>query len=87
MKEYLVDEFIDNAEEYELAEQVDKKVSLLYDLCKLRKRKKTSDNRENAVRALLASYKSEVQMDNAVHNIIMGNETLNDLLKRKGFLQ
>jgi hypothetical protein len=87
MPEYLVDEFIGQSnEQYTLEDQVDKKVSLLYDLCILCRRGRYADSREKAVKQLLASYKSEVQMDNAVHNIIVGDDTLNDLLKRKGIL-
>lgn len=87
MPEYLVDEFIGQSnEQYTLEDQVDKKVSLLYDLCILCRRGRYADSREKAVKQLLASYQSEVQMDNAVHNIIVGDDTLNDLLKRKGIL-
>lgn len=86
-KEYLVDEFIDANCECNFGEQVDKKVSLLYDMCILFKRQKDTRERERAVRKLLASYETERQMDNAVHDVIVGNCTLNDLLKRKGFLQ
>jgi hypothetical protein len=87
MPEYLVDEFIGHSDEqYTLEDQVDKKVSLLYDLCILCKRGRNADDREKAVKQLLTSYGNEVQMDNAVHNIIVGDDTLNDLLKRKGIL-
>jgi hypothetical protein len=87
MPEYLVDEFIDGTSvEYTLEDQIDKKVSLLYDLCMLCKRRKGVDKREEAVRELLASYQNETQMDNAVHDIIVGNCTLEELLKRKGYM-
>lgn len=87
MAEYLVEEFLDGTVECTLEDQVDKKVSLLYDLCVLYKRRNCADNREEAVRQLLSSYETERQIDNAVHDIIVGNYTLNDLLKRKGYLQ
>ena len=87
MAEYLVEEFIDGTCECTFEEQVDKKVSLLYDMCILTKRKKDADNREQCVRQLLSSYQSERQMDNAVHDIVVGKTTLNDILKRKGILQ
>lgn len=87
MPEYLVEEFIDGTSvECTIEEQIDKKVSLLYDLCMLYKRRNGVDKREQAVRELLASYQSEMQMDNAVHDIVVGNYTLNDLLKRKGYM-
>lgn len=88
MPEYIVDEFIGiNAEPTTYENEVEKKVSLLYDFCILHKRKfKQPDEREAAVRKLLHSYGSEVLMDNAVRNILIGNCTLNEALKRKGFL-
>ncbi len=87
MREYLADEFIDGSCECTFEEQIDKKVSLLYDMCILLKRRKGVDNREEAVRKLLSSYQTEQQVDNAVHSVVVGNYTLNDLLKRKGYLQ
>jgi hypothetical protein len=35
---------------------------------------------------LLASYSNEQQIDNAIHPIIVGNCTLNQTLKRKGYM-
>ena len=87
MKEYLVDEFIDGTCECTLEEQVDKKVSLLYDMCILLKRRKGTDDREEAVRKLLSSYQNEDQINNAVRNVVVGDITLNQLLKRKGYIQ
>jgi hypothetical protein len=85
--EYLVDEFIDDGYECTLAEQVDKKVSLLYDLCALCRRGRYADKRENAIRELLASYPSRTLMDNAMHDIVVGKCTVDQMLKRKGYLQ
>jgi hypothetical protein len=85
-KEYLVEEFLDDNCECTLEEQVDKKVSLLYDMCILMKTRKTKDEREQAVRQMLASYESETKLDNAVHDVIMRKYTINDLLKRKGYM-
>jgi hypothetical protein len=87
MAEYLVDEFIDGTCECTFEEQVDKKVSLLYDMCILTKRQKGAKDREAAVRKLLTSYQNERQMDNAVHDIVVGKTKLEDTLKRKGILQ
>ena len=86
-REYLTEEFLGESIESTLEEQIDKKVSLLYDLYVLVKRKKSTDDREAAVRELFSSYKNERQIDNTVHDIIVGNCTLNDILKRKGYLQ
>lgn len=88
MTEYNVDEFIGVEAPTTYEEEVDKKVSLLYDFCILHKRKyQKPDEREDAVRNFLRSYNSEVLMDNAVRNILVGNCTLNEALKRKGYLQ
>lgn len=86
-KEYTIDEFLGKEESCSYADEVDKKISLLYDLCILCKRRKGSDNREEAVRELFLSYGSEIKMDNAVKGIRMENYTLDDLLKRKGYIQ
>jgi hypothetical protein len=89
MPEYIVDEFIGvNAEPTTYDNEVEKKVSLLYDFCILHKRKyKQPDEREAAVREFLRSYGSEVLMDNAVRGILVGDYTLTELLRRKGYLQ
>ena len=87
MPEYLVEEFTSKSEPCPLNEQIDKKVSLLYDLCILRRKGMNEDEREQAIRELFASYGSEIAMDNVVRSLIMGNYTLNDFLKRKGYLQ
>lgn len=85
--EYNIDEFIGTeSTECTKDEVIDKKVSLLYDLCVLIGRKKHDDDREEAVRKLLASYSNEQQIDNAIHPIIVGNCTLNQTLKRKGYM-
>jgi hypothetical protein len=87
MKEYLVEEFIGGAEPYTIAEQVDKKISLLYDMCILTKRGTRCDKREELVKQWLLTYQTDTQIDNAVFDIIIGKCTLNELLKRKGYLQ
>ena len=85
--EYNADEFISTeSTECPKDEIIDKKVSLLYDLCVLIGGKKRKDEREKAVRELLASYTNEQQIDNAIHPIIVGNCTLNQTLKRKGYM-
>ena len=87
MAEYLVDEFIGGGIECTLDEQIDKKISLLYDMCMLVKRKKEHDDREKAVRQLLSSYTTETQVNNVIRDVVVGNITINQLLKRKGYLQ
>ena len=89
MPEYNVDEFLGlNAEPTTYDDEVEKKVSLLYDFCILHKRKYAKpDERENAVREMLRSYGSGILMDNAVRDILVGKNKLDEELKRKGFLQ
>lgn len=86
MAEYLVDEFINGACECTIEEQIDKKVSLLYDMCILIKRRNATDDREEAIRQLLSSYQNERQIDNAVHDLVVGKCTLDQMLKKKGVL-
>ena len=91
MSEYIVDEFIGASVPTTYEDEVDKKVSLLYDFAKLGemygKRIIRTDKREEALRKLLKSYGSSILMDNAVRGILMGESTVDDLLKRKGFLK
>ena len=88
MPEYNVDEFLGiNVEPTTYEDEVEKKVSLLYDFCILHKRRYAqADEREEAVKALLRSYGSPIAMDNAVRDMLMGTQKLNDTLKRKGLL-
>ena len=94
MQEYNVDEFLDmgeNAAPSTYSDEVEKKVSLLYDFAILGKmcgkRIVRTDKREEAVRQLLRSYGSQTLMDNAVRDILASNYKLDDALKRKGLLQ
>ena len=87
MKEYLTDEFIGENIECTLADEVDKNVSLLYDMCILCKNANRRDARERIVREMLSSCQNEDQMHNAVRDAIVGKLTLNEILKRKGYLQ
>lgn len=82
--EYIADDFMGTqTEPTNIAIEVEKKVSLLYDLCVLRKRGFKADEREEAVRKLLLSYETPLRMDNAIHDVVVGNCTMNELLKRK----
>lgn len=91
---YDADEFLGFSEPHTFEEQVDKKINLLYDMCILRRvkvqctpKKKcrlAPDPNEELVRTLFLSCKSEIAMDNMVHGVIMGDYTLDTLLKRNG---
>ena len=92
MAEYRIDEFLGLEETFApltLADEVDKKINLLYDLCILRRRKSKGgvDDLEEATRKLLLSCTSLISIDNTVHGIIVGKYTLDQLLKSRGYLQ
>lgn len=87
MKQYEVSEFIQNSTELSIIDAVDKKVSLLYDFCILRKPRGVScDKREKYVRKWLSTYTSEHHMTNALHGILVGNTTLDNVLTQKGYM-
>lgn len=83
--EYIAEDFVGVSEPTPFETEVEKKISLLYDLCVLNKRYVNATEREEAVRKLLLSYGSPVRMDNAVHDVIVGNCTMSELLKKGGF--
>lgn len=88
IKNYQVNEFIEEGRPHVAtqSENIDKKVSLLYDFCILRMHKKTPDARESAVREWLSTYATESQMTSALHTILVGDCTLNNTLKKRGYL-
>lgn len=70
-----------------LGDEVDKKISLLYDFCILKhKRYRKPDDREVAVRKLLSQYQSEYSMTRAIHPVVFGECQLDDLLREKGVI-
>ena len=87
MIRYCADEFIERnvlADSKDII--IDKKVSLLYDLCMLVKKKKNRDPRESAVRGLLEECESPLQMDNLLHDVVRCDCTINQLLQKKGVM-
>lgn len=88
MKCYDVSEFVaQNPHINTVAEAIDKKVSMLYHFHILRPlRGKTYDDREIYVRKWLATYSTERQMTTAIHDILVGNTTLDNVLKQKGYM-
>ena len=89
MKHYDIDDFINPKPECaEVA--AEKKISLLYDLCILHSRRDKNgkrlhkDPRESALREVLSHYCSETEVNNALHDIVYGNKTLNQFLAQKG---
>lgn len=89
MAEYRIDEFLGLEEAFvplTLENEVDKKISLLYDLCILQ-RKSDSVKMAEATRKMLLDCPSLISIDNAVHGVITGKYTLEQLLKSRGYIQ
>ena len=82
-KNYQADEFIINAAPDPIEVCIDKKVSLLYDLCILKQTKVFRDSREEAVRKVLSQYTTEDALNNALHDIVRGDKPLNTFLAQK----
>ena len=84
MHHYQTDEFIyDEVIPDPIDIAIDKKVSLLYDLCILCKTKNRRDVREAELREVLSRYTTEKQLDNALHNVVLGNKTIDTFLAQK----
>lgn len=83
MKHYTIDEFLnDTTTDNSIDTAIDKKVSLLYDFCLLKRSKdRTADGREAAVRAYLERYCTEAQLTRALYDVLHGKTTINQLLK------
>jgi hypothetical protein len=83
MKHYCIDDFIRNTSDT-FATTIDKKISLLYDFCILRRSKRLGcDTREHILRTILSQYSNEYAISNAIRPILMGDITLNDFIKSK----
>ena len=59
---------------------INEKIELLRDFCILRHKAK---KQEAAVRSILAGCKSEIQMEQKLHNVLYGAESLKDLINRE----
>lgn len=81
MAHYTIDEFLNNNEDTNIKAVVDKKVNLLYDFCILRHSGTSRDGREAAVRAYLQRYRTEAQVTRVLHDVVVGNKTIDQLLK------
>lgn len=83
MKTYDVDEFTNaKNENCPIEEIVEKKISLLHDFCLIKGESQADD-----VRELLSSCGNEIQMDNILHDILVGKTTMESVLKYRGILQ
>jgi hypothetical protein len=65
---------------------IEKKISLLYELCMLTMRKHKNDPREDAVRKILSRCTSGTQIDNALYGVVRYECTINDLIRAKGVI-
>ena len=79
MKHYQIDEFIHDTTVDTMEDAIDKKVSLLYDLCILTQK----DSRETALREVLAHYTSEYTLTTALHDVVVGKKSLDTFLAQK----
>ena len=86
MRHYQADEFIYETISDPVSVAVDKKVSLLYDLCILCKTKTSPDSRETALREVLSHYNSERALTTALHDVVLGNKSIDTFLAQKGLM-
>lgn len=87
MKHYSVEEFFSASSPTTLADEVEKKISLLYDFCILvHKKAKAHDPREELIRKMLLSKGTITAMSNTVRDVLTGKISLNDLLRRNGYV-
>lgn len=86
MAQYLVEEFLGKSEPTTLKKEVEKKIHILYELCILVRDKKTRDKREKALRKILLDCNSQTHMNNIVHDLIIGRNTLDSLLRRYNYV-
>ena len=64
---------------------VEEQIDILYDFCILRRKKGKEDQREDTVRQMLLDCGNERRIEIVLHDVKVGNHTLNELLKMKGY--
>lgn len=62
---------------------IEAKIELLRDFCILRR---GATKKEKQIRAILARCKSEIQMEQKLHNVLRGIETLDELIIKEKIL-
>ena len=77
--------YISAEREMEMTELINEKISLLYDFCILTMQGHKHDNSECRVREMFSACKSEREMERTLHDVLVGKETLEQLLARKGY--
>ena len=70
----------------ELENEIAEQIGVLYSLHILKHRNKQDDPREDLIRKALETCTSVYQISIALHDIKVGNETIEDMLIRKGIL-
>ena len=85
MKHYKVEEFLMNSKPGKFADEVEKKISILYDFCLLRRRKQEPDAREDMVRDLFLKLKSMDTVSGIVRDLQFERITINELLRRNHY--
>ena len=68
-----------------MTELIREKISLLYDFCILTTRNRKHDPNESRIRALLKNCNNENEVQRVVRGLLLGDETLEQLLARKGY--
>lgn len=87
MKQYAIDEFIRNDFNDNPNDAVDKKIALLYDFCILKTRSRQAmDSREPQVRKMLIDCGSEHRMTALLHDVLVGNKTLDQLITQRSMM-
>ena len=87
MKHYTPEEFLFDTKPTTLKDEVEKKISLLYDFCILVKSKaSTHDKREDFLRQMLLNKGTITSMGNTVRDLLTGKISLNQLLRRNGYV-
>lgn len=65
---------------------IGEQMNVLYGMKILSRCRKNNDHIEALVYKMLESCTSEVQMENALHGVKVGDETIEEMLARKGYL-
>lgn len=81
-KSYAGSDFIEGTERPDSKKVlIDKKINLLYDFSILTN-DKTGEGNENRVRAILKQFETESQMTTAIHDLVFGDETIDEFIER-----
>ena len=85
MKQYKVEDFLCKSKPMKFQDEVEKKISILYDFCILRKCKKEPDVREELVRDLFLKCGSIDTVEGIIKDLQRELYTVNKLLKENNY--